>query len=287
MLGGFLWCTGNMTTVPIIQCIGLGVGLFLWSTVSLFLGWLTGTLGLFHITPTVVNIPWLNYLGAVLAILSGIAFALIKPNPPEEKEEEKAFITSINEAPVEDHKSVFQKLSPTYQRILGVVLSLIGGCCYGTNMTPPQYIMNTCKTCSQNGLDYIFPHFCGIMLTSTGYFLIYCMVMKNKPWISSELTLPAWISGAMWGVAQCMAFIANSAKDVGFVISFPIFSTIPGIIASLWGIIIFKEISGMRNYLAFAGAFLIVASSVICVTLSQNLGTPPAPGPQPADYVFQ
>lgn len=67
-------------TVPIIQCIGLGVGLFLWSTVSLFLGWLTGTLGLFGLIATTVYIQWLNYLGAALALASGIAFALIKPN---------------------------------------------------------------------------------------------------------------------------------------------------------------------------------------------------------------
>jgi hypothetical protein len=69
-----------MMAVPIIQCIGLGVGLFLWSTVSLFLGWLTGTLGLFGLAKHTVFIPWLNYVGAGLALLSGVAFALIKPN---------------------------------------------------------------------------------------------------------------------------------------------------------------------------------------------------------------
>lgn len=158
-------------------------------------------------------------------------------------------------------------------------------------------------------------------MTSTAYFLLYCMLKKNKPFINNEvseegsevnvtffcvigviimllrtssllvlpgcsfssflkvlvvsfshlvqLTFPAFISGVMWATAQSLAFLGSSA--VGFVISFPIFSTIPGLIGSLWGIIVFKEISGIRNYLAFALAALLVIASVVSVTLSQAL----------------
>lgn len=279
MLGGFLWCTGNMMTVPIIQCIGLSVGLFLWSTISMFLGWLTGTLGLFHLKAHAVYIPWLNYTGAALALLSGVFFAMIKPNKDEEEEDRNygheeaiAFLgtnATIN-AEEFDERSFVQKLTLTQQRILGVTLSILAGCMYGTNFDPPQYIMDNCnEKCSQNGLDYIFSHFCGIYLTSTVYFLIYCMLKKNKPFINPELTAPAFVSGVMWATAQSLAFLGSSA--VGFVISFPIFSTIPGLIGSLWGILLFKEISGMKNYLAFAGAAILVSSSVVSVCLSQAL----------------
>jgi hypothetical protein len=30
MIGGVLWCTGNLLTVPIIKMIGLGLGLLIW-----------------------------------------------------------------------------------------------------------------------------------------------------------------------------------------------------------------------------------------------------------------
>ena len=30
MIGGVLWCTGNLLTVPIIKLIGLGLGLLIW-----------------------------------------------------------------------------------------------------------------------------------------------------------------------------------------------------------------------------------------------------------------
>lgn len=39
MLGGALWTTGNVNTVPIIKCIGLGLGMLFWGTVSLVVGW--------------------------------------------------------------------------------------------------------------------------------------------------------------------------------------------------------------------------------------------------------
>ncbi len=30
MIGGVLWCTGNLTVVPIIKLIGMGLGLLIW-----------------------------------------------------------------------------------------------------------------------------------------------------------------------------------------------------------------------------------------------------------------
>jgi glucose uptake protein GlcU len=85
-----------------------------------------------------------------------------------------------------------------------------------------------------------------------------------------QLAFPAFISGVMWATAQSLAFLGSSI--VGFVISFPIFSTIPGLIGSLWGILVFKEIKGLRNYLAFGLAALLVSGSVVSVSLSQALG---------------
>eukprot|EP01127_Copromyxa_protea_P000410 TRINITY_DN10339_c0_g1_i1.p1 TRINITY_DN10339_c0_g1~~TRINITY_DN10339_c0_g1_i1.p1 ORF type:complete len:411 (-),score=79.90 TRINITY_DN10339_c0_g1_i1:26-1258(-) len=279
LLGGFLWCTGNIFAVPIIQCIGLGVGLFLWSTSSLLLGWLTGTLGLFGIPKTVIYVPWLNYLGAGLALASGVAFALIKPNNENEEEEEYKETNSLESiqfienntlgfAPVVE-KSWVQTLGTTQQRILGVVLSIISGALYGTNLTPPEYVMNHCDNkCSQNGLDYVFTHFSGIFITSTLYFLLYVMVKKNQPYINPEIALPGFVSGVMWAGAQTLALFATPL--LGFSVSFPIFSTIPGLVGSLWGILVFKEISGLRNYMWFLVAALLVSGSVVSVSLSST-----------------
>lgn len=34
MLGGFLWCLGNMTVVPIVSLIGMSMGLLVWYVIG-------------------------------------------------------------------------------------------------------------------------------------------------------------------------------------------------------------------------------------------------------------
>eukprot|EP01126_Amoeba_proteus_P048607 TRINITY_DN5634_c0_g1_i1.p1 TRINITY_DN5634_c0_g1~~TRINITY_DN5634_c0_g1_i1.p1 ORF type:complete len:138 (-),score=14.65 TRINITY_DN5634_c0_g1_i1:66-479(-) len=121
-------------------------------------------------------------------------------------------------------------------------------------------------------MDYIFSHFCGIFITSTGYFLIYCLLKKNKPYINPEVVLPAFISGLMWAIADICWFISNADPKVGLVVSFPVVSTLPGLVGSMWGILVYREITGRRNYIFFGIAFFLVVTSVTCVTLSQALG---------------
>jgi len=133
--------------------------------------------------------------------------------------------------------------------------------------------MDNCKDfCSQNGLDYVFSHFCGIFVTSTTYFLAYCVIKRNNPFVLPQIILPAFISGLMWATAQVSWFVANST--LSSVVSFPVISTLPGIVGSLWSIFVFKEITGTRNYLFFGGAFLFVLTGVVMVALSKSLPKP-------------
>ncbi|XP_042594241.1 transmembrane protein 144-like isoform X2 [Cyprinus carpio] len=39
MLGGALWATGNITAVPVVKFIGLGLGILLWGSSGLLIGW--------------------------------------------------------------------------------------------------------------------------------------------------------------------------------------------------------------------------------------------------------
>lgn len=64
--------------------------------------------------------------------------------------------------------------------------------------------------------------------------------MKNKPKVYPKAILPGVISGLMWGAATAGWFVANQVMSPA--IAFPIITTGPSIIASLWGIFVFKEI---------------------------------------------
>merc|ERR1712038_1391780 len=51
MLGGFLWSSGNLMVVPIIQTIGLAQGLLIWGSLNLLSGWASGRFGWFGLNP--------------------------------------------------------------------------------------------------------------------------------------------------------------------------------------------------------------------------------------------
>ena len=54
----------------------------------------------------------------------------------------------------------------------------------------------------------------------------------------------------MWGVADALWFVAN--EKLGFVVAFPIVLAGPGIVASLWGIFLLRELEGTRNFVLTA-----------------------------------
>ena len=55
-----------------------------------------------------------------------------------------------------------------------------------------------------------------------------------------QAILPGLVSGAMWGIADIGWFVAN--EYLSEAVSFPIVTTGPGIIASLWGVLVYKEV---------------------------------------------
>jgi len=276
MLGGFLWCSGNVMVVPIVKMIGLSLGLLLWGTVNLIVGWSSGTFGLFGLTKEQVPVPWLNYLGFLMAVLSIAIYVFIKSEATpinrdsnDDEEVKKALInqTSPSLQLEAEGSSWVDKLSLPQRRITGIILSVVSGILYGVNFDPPTYLMD--KGGSQDGLDYVFSHFCGIYITSTAFFIIYCIAKKSKPSLYPQAVLPAIVCGGLWSIADICWFVANAKLDL--VVAFPIITTGPGVVASLWGIFVFGEIKGRRNIAILLTAFVATFTAVAMITLSKVL----------------
>lgn len=279
MVGGIIWCTGNLMVVPIIKCIGLGLGLLIWGLSSLVMGWATGNFGLFGLHKNTVENPWLNYAGFGLAIVSVVIYAFIKPSIPSKRMSESEESTTKTEeieyspinssastVPQDDGTSWVDHFSPLQRRCIGLVLSIFSGLCYGSNFDPPQWLIDNHKG-SSSSLDYVFSHFSGIILASTFYFFLYCILKKNKPCLYPEAILPGFISGVLWAIAQIAFFVAN--QELSFVVSFPIISTGPGAIGSLWGVLLFQEIKGKLNIAVLLLAISINVVAVVLIALSQ------------------
>ncbi|XP_006867981.1 PREDICTED: transmembrane protein 144 [Chrysochloris asiatica] len=279
MLGGCIWATGNIAVVPIIKTIGLGLGILIWGSFNALTGWASSRFGWFGMDAQEVSKPLLNYIGAGLSIISAFIFLFIKseiPSTPCSMEttplmSEHVINSTQDTCP---NYSWVDKLSKVQHRVVGCSLAVISGILYGCTFVPIIYIKDHSKRndsdyagASQYDLDYVFAHFSGIFLTSTVYFLAYCIVMKNSPKLYPEAVLPGFLSGTLWAIATCCWFIANHSLSP--VVSFPIITAGPGLIAAMWGVFMFKEIQGLHNYLKLILAFCIILTGALCTAFSK------------------
>lgn len=310
MLGGALWTTGNVMCVPTIQMIGLGLGMLIWGSANMLMGWAQGRFGFFGLKEDVL-IPgkeWLNAFGIGLMLIALTMFMFIKPEEKKEKDEDgkgKYYANDdsfekdgmerlwdntcddnlVNEStesrPIktEENGAFYDKLNPFSRRILGMVFAVVQGLFYGLSFTPPTYVSehgipNNCGPHGPVGcgdtemLDYVFPHYTGIFIASTFYFLSYCAIMKNQPKVYPQVILPGYISGLMWAVANTAWFIANPI--LGFAVAFPLITALPGLVGALWGVFAFQEIRGKRNFTFLSLAFCLTASAGACISLSKQ-----------------
>lgn len=77
-LGGVLWATGNTLSVPVINMIGLSLGLLVWGSANMLTGWAISFFGLFGSEKDDLAEPGLNIAGVVLAVLALSMYTQIK-----------------------------------------------------------------------------------------------------------------------------------------------------------------------------------------------------------------
>ncbi|XP_052011021.1 transmembrane protein 144b [Xyrauchen texanus] len=273
MLGGAIWATGNITAVPVVKFIGLGLGVLLWGSSGLLFGWASSRYGWFGLHPEEVSKPILNYCGAGLCLLSAIIFFFVKSDvqKPQSTEYMPLLIDDrrLNSESARPSDSWVDTISPRSKRVFGCILAIFAGVLYGCSFVPILYIKihATANTSvftgsSPNEIDYCFAHYSGIFLMSTVYFVAYCAAMKNRPRIYPRAILPGFLSGIMWGLATYAWLLANFYLSA--VMIFPIINAGYGLVAALWGSVVFKEIKGLGNLLMFAlASCLVLAGSLL------------------------
>jgi len=306
MLGGFIWCTGNCMCPQIINFIGMAVGLLIWGGFNLIAGWCMGEWGLFGVAKNdAPSIPLLNIFGVIVALVATSTYFFIDPEDGNRRmtsgshegykdlpgsqiptaagsegdvgtEQESTHhrlevVKSVNSDPVGIHE---QADGFDQKRMIGVLMAILAGFLFGTNFAPPTHLIDDRNHIdgnglhySEHGIDYVFSHFTGILMTSLMWFLLYCVWKKNKPEVNNQLFIPGWLSGLAWGIAQSFWFIAND--NLGLTTAYPIITTGPGIVASLWGVCIFGEVTGKRNRIVLLIAFFLSFVAVAMITVSK------------------
>ena len=170
MLGGAVWATGNVLTVPIVKTIGLSLGLLTWGMANMVVGWASARFGILGVFEQPISQPALNMVGVVIAVLSMGVFALIKPSvepkgaqaldaehsaqygqiyDADADELGKSLVGGVNSGGSDEsgsgeaeEQSWTDKLSPLQKTIFGFGASVAAGLLYGLNFNPPTYVAN-------------------------------------------------------------------------------------------------------------------------------------------------
>lgn len=93
------------------------------------------------------------------------------------------------------NQDVFDRMSVKVKRIVGTLLSIFTGAMFGLSLTPILYLVDNYPDASPDYNMYAFSYSTGILLGSFVYFIIYCLVKKNKPDVYPESILPALVVG--------------------------------------------------------------------------------------------
>ncbi|XP_068182232.1 transmembrane protein 144b [Antennarius striatus] len=274
MLGGFLWTTGNLAVVPIVKAVGLAVGVLIWGSASLMMGWASSRFGWFGITPHEVARPILNYCGVGMCLLSGLIFFFVKTDAKMRPNPESIPLLidrRTHSGSIGPSSTVFwiDKIAPRPRQILGCLLAVFAGLLFGSSYVPILYIKthSSCRDSVFHGasdydLDYVFAECCGIFVTSTVYFAIYSTAMNNKPRVYSRVILPGLMTGVMWTLSTYSWFLA--CNYLSAVITFPIVTAGYGLVAGLWGSLVFQEIKGKTNFFIFLlGSCVVLIGSLL------------------------
>ena len=294
-IGGAIWSLGNVCVVPIIKLVGLSIGFLIWAMTSMVVGWATNTFGLFGVDRKVLCYPVINYVGVAACVVGGVMIAFVQPSLDRKKEQgnntERAPLIQNNEdskilsssyktingdskkvqiANSTDDLAWIASLHPVIRKLLGVGLGFMSGMFYGFMFLPISLMTTQAHNntyYSPDSIDYAFPYTVGIFLMGTLVLVVYCFIKLNKPSINPQALLPGLFSGGIWAAGAMVWIYVNGILSSS--ITFPIVSSVPPIISSIWGILVFREIQGNKNLFLFLLSFVFILCGVLLVSLSE------------------
>lgn len=130
----------------------------------------------------------------------------------------------------------------------GIIYSIIAGTLFGSQLVP-------LKLAALEPATFFFPMSAGIVLFGLGFFLVKRIKFKNEAINSSIL------AGAIWSVGNLLSIVAVSL--IGLAKGFPITQSAV-LIAVLWGLFYFKEITQPKHRLqVLVGAVILLIGVII------------------------
>lgn len=152
MLGGAIWCTGQLAVVTIVQTIGIAQGLIIWGSTAMIAGWACGVWGLLGVSSQADAVhSWaLNLSGLALCLASLGASLLLRPSVDDQQSstkvspmlEEQLLSPADGAAAATGPPAWLRGLDPSQRSTVGVGLALGAGFFFGINFNPAQHVLD-------------------------------------------------------------------------------------------------------------------------------------------------
>jgi len=249
ILSGALWMASSILAVYAIQNIGISVAQGLWSGSTIAVSFIWGA-AIFHEQTNSIG------LSILALVIIGIGIAGISISGSELMAKvDKEYETLLNET--ETLQETSSERSPRLKFIIGVSCALGLGITNGSVLAP----INGFDAVQQIG--FIASFGCGLAIVTPAFALPYFLFQRKWPDIQMEDWVPfrAFISGLMWNIGNFCALYAT--RFLGFTIGFPLTQTAL-IVGGLWGIFLFKELTGWKRIGLFAlGVTVLIGGAVL------------------------
>jgi glucose uptake protein GlcU len=273
--GALLFLPGSIFTVLSVRLLGLSIAQGLWSGAIMIVSFLWG---LFVFKDEIHNI-YFALFGLALLVAGCFCIGMVKTNEPNDDEEveHKMLIAqgrhcSDRGGEMHVQNSTFaskettcrdDKRTPLRQKILGVICVCFVGASAGSMLAPAR--MDPSKSAG-----YVMSYGIWLMivmpLATIVHYVIQMVKYKKRLEFHVRRGGPIGFTvGFLWGIGNAAATIC-SLSPLGLTVGYPLTQTAL-LVAGIWGMVLFKEITAPKRILAFFMSATVLISGALVLAL--------------------
>jgi len=274
ILGAAIWVGSAIPSFVAISAIGMAQGPAIWAGLTVLVSFLWG---LVVFREEVRSLP-LAVLGVVVIIagIFGVSMCeqrffsrLLGRAPPDSEATPLVMEGGGEQTRSSKPEVVADSAATAKRRITGVCAALLVGLLNGSLMVPFHYYMEDMKHTDGSkdsiSIGYLFSFGIGILIVTLPMCGAVLLTRCRRPQLHPRTVLvPGAMTGIFWaGGTWCATY---STLYLGDTVGYPLTQTCI-VIASLWGIVFFKEIRGAEPIMTFALATVVVLGGCILLAL--------------------
>jgi len=280
-LGGVLFVFAVLFSFIAIPLVGLAIAQAVWSASAIIVSALWGILGPQQVAAPVQNVP-LTVLalvllvgGALIAVSAEQLAQAFRSSPypvatrrqTDDNVETREISAGVLRAELDGEGRPVDPQGETVNaasRLVGLASAASVGLFGGSVLVPFKFVPAD-KAGLTNILSFgIGAALCGFLVSAGYWFFVRCE--RKMPPLSWVSVLSGILSGVLWNIGNvCSTISQNAPYNLPYGISYPILQCAL-VFGGLWGIYIFKEISGAAVWIFWLGA-CILAIGVVFLAL--------------------